>query len=356
MPDADTQTPAATAVVDPPATSPPESTAPAPSPQVGSPTSFDAIFAQALAGIPKDDPTDTALSGETTPADTAPAAAKDAKSAPSDDAGVKAAEETSGEGEEAPPEPGKPLSRRQQIAADKDAEIARLSALVAERDPETIKTSLREQVRAELEAETTRKANEAVDEDYLGNQERFERLKAQPYLSLPADDQNWLDEKEDRRQHHAPVERHIRSIYEQRLAAARANDQTSVSGLKNEVMATVGSQISDMASLPGVDSSDWKTPGRTFADYGRALYDGGKATGAAEKETELTGRVQKAETEAARLKKDNEDLRLQIMGATPAPMVAGRSASGTPGRPQADPSGSWQDNLGAAFGWGSTTH
>lgn len=98
MPDADTQPQAATAVADPPATSSPESTAPAASPQVGSATSFDAIFAQALAGIPKDDPTETALSGTTKPADPAPAVTQDAK--PTPDAGVTASDETTGEGDE----------------------------------------------------------------------------------------------------------------------------------------------------------------------------------------------------------------------------------------------------------------
>lgn len=358
MPDAETQTPAATAVADPPAAASPESTAPAASPQVGSPTSFDAIFAQALAGIPKDDPTDAALSGTTQPADTTTATAQDAKSAPSDDAGVKASNETPGEGdaEEAPAQAGQPLSRRQQIAADKDAEIARLRADLAARDPEALKADARREARAEYEAEQARKASEAVDEDYLGNQERYERLLTVLDADLSVDDYQWREERKERRRVHAPVERHLRSVYEGRLSAARASDQTTVSGRLDEVMSKVGEQIGDMATLPGVDSSSWKTPGKTFADYGRSLYDGGKATGAAEKETELTGRVQKAESEAARLLKDNQDLRLQIMGATPAPMAAGRSASGTPGRPQANPAGSWEDNLGAAFNWGSTTH
>lgn len=359
MPDLDTQTPAATAVADPPAVASPESTAPAASPQVGSPTSFDAIFAQALAGIPKDDPTDAALGGTTPPADTTPATAQDAKSASEPPAERVSASETPGEsaaGAEPSPEDAEASSRRKQIGADKDAEIARLRADLAARDPETLKASLREQVRAEYEAEQTRKATEAVDEDYLGNQERYERLLTVPDAEISADDYQWREERKERRRVHAPVERHLRSVYEGRLSAARASDQTTVSGRLDEVMSRVGEQIGDMATLPGVDSSSWKTPGKTFADYGRSLYDGGKATGAAEKETELTGRVQKAESEAARLLKDNQDLRLQIMGATPAPMVAGRSAPGTPGRPQANPAGSWEDNLGAAFNWGSTTH
>lgn len=273
---------------------------------------------------------------------------KPAQEAPTSEGVTGSDAPESGEGADSP---DKSLSRREQARLDDAQKIAELDAEVKRLSS----AEYREQVRAEVLADQQRQASETVDEDFLGNQERFERLKAARYDYLPMEDREWLDLREERRETYSPVERHFRSIYERKLAEAtsttttqaKAQSDTAIAEGWDRIKADMGSQIEASSKLPGVDKAAFKQSGVTWQTMAEQIH----AAGAAWKEAELAERVEKAEAEAATLRQQLKDGSAEGLGSRRAPPVAGRSAGASTNGKAFDPDTHWRGNLAAAFGW-----
>lgn len=352
-PDDQTQGPAAGAASARPADPSPQPAA-SPTP-LSSMWRWEDVFADS--DLPKgEDESDAVSNGAADrPAAETPAAATDAKPAPESPEGVSAPDSAPEPDPASDPSTDKPLSRRQQEAAEKQAEIDRLKGELAERDkPETI-AALREQWQRDYEAEQTRKAAAAVDEDFLGNQDRFETLKARSYLDLTADEREWLDVREQRRAEYAPVERHYREIYDRkaeqagRIADERAN--TTVRDGWARIRQDMVDGIAASEQLPEVDASAFRREGITWKEMAEQIH----AAGAAWKERQLNDRVTAAEEEASTLRKQLEEIRNEDARSARLPAVVGRSSASANGRSDAmDPSRSWRNDFADIFGTNGT--
>lgn len=362
MPDDPTPSPAADATAGATAVAPPQ---PAPAPfNHRSEWSLSNVFGD---GGEADAPNGTGVSnGEgATPPAPVEASAPDDKPAPEPSEGVKASD-APGPGSEPPAQsadPAGPLSRRQQEAARKDARIAALEAQVAERESPTY----REQVRQELLAEQQRASAEAIDEDFLGNEDQFQAALRipdnDPRLNQLAPDgkstlYDWREERKERRERYSPVERHFQAIYDRKLAEATAQANDRSTGALAEawqiVKADLGEQIAASAKIPGVDPSAFQQEGATWQTMAEHISEVRYAAGAADKEAELAERLTKAETEVTRLTKLNEDANADRLRDTRTVGVVGRTAGAAPHEPVFDHTRSWQENLNAAFATNGT--
>lgn len=211
---------------------------------------------------------------------------------------------------------GQPIPRRGAAA-----EIERLrqenEALKAQNDPAT----LRAQVLADIEAENARKAAEAYDEDYLGNEDRYRKLVATPDYELSAEDYQWREERKERRAKHSHVERHYQSAAERQLQVGMED----LSQKQNEFWKDVKGQMGRLASRKGVDQATYSKLGN-FEQMGSHLYD----AGARSRDDEVAGLEEDLREARAELERHASFNGSRGPGSGRSPVPAGRSSNGQP--------------------------
>ena len=315
---------------------------------------FEDIFLDS--DIPTGDEPTGVLSGDDgQPEPKAAAPADDAKPAPAPAESVKASDAPGpGEGSD-PSETPETLSRRQQIAADKDAKIAALEAQVKGFDRETL--------RAEILAEESQKSTLGQDaEQARKDAELFDRALRMPLTDprllelVPGTDltlDQWRAKQINLRAEYPAAERAIRADADRVIAESRQQAQSwaeqTVAQHVRDRDETMRTQIDASTELHGVDKAAFIQDGVTWKEMAEHIH----AAGAAWKEAELSERVTKAEAEADRLRKEVEGLRGNAAGDRRVPAVVGRSAGAAPSNNGFDPSQSWQENLAGAFDFGT---
>lgn len=248
--------------------------------------------------------------------------------------------------------PAKPLSRREQERADhlsaiaeRDAEIARIAA-----ERETDAQRIRNEARAEYESEQKRLTDEAAaaaqTDEARAEVERYNRLLATLDEDLTPEDYVWREERKALLKSAPQAEKHWRTqaqVFVEQKTAELEKGQSAF-------WIDVRSQMAGIAADLGIDmKTAWDTPGKTWKDIGESIKQSAEARATERVTAELTGRVEKAEADALRLTKANQDLQDQILGQTKAPATAGRSSGAGLERPEANYRGTWQDNLKAGL-------
>lgn len=154
--------------------------------------------------------------------------------------------------------------------------------------PEIARTreEIRQELLAEQQAEAVRKAAEAYDEDYLGNEDRYQSLLSKPDADLSAEDYAWREERKERRAQHPHVERHYKSRSDREIAAGW-----------DRIKGDIRTKMERHSSKPGVDPevfdalSDW-------GDLGEHLYHAGARAMAEDLQSKLdaaNARIQELE-------------------------------------------------------------
>lgn len=317
----------ATAVLDAPAATP----APSESAQAGSGGSdyqrvdFDSLFDD----LPDDPP--AALGDDATPAADASTPATDAKPAAGDEPASVTAPEKPAE-----PSTTDESSRRKNVGAEKDAEIARLAAELAtattdrEAAIEAARAEAREQALRDKPAQDEAAALAASAQ---ADAERYRTLLETPDHEISPEDYTWREDRKALLKQYPEAERHFKTEADAQVAAAQAEAKA----FQTNVLNGVASEFRALSTMPGVDAESFqKLPSPT--DLGRALHAAGHATGYAEGRAEL-------QAENGRLQKENDELRASALGASRAPTVAGHSANNTAPEPAFNPRRNWRANL-----------
>lgn len=206
-----------------------------------------------------------------------------------------------------PPAAGAGATRRTRAEAAR----AELDAVKAENerlkaDAERIKAEAVEQAKRELQMQD---AQAKFDEDFLGNQQRFEALSKKPFSSLSAEESDWLETRKERRAWVDENLPHVEGHY-----AQQAHEY--VESTRRAFLDTVRRDLTDAASLPHVDAERLKSL-TSWAEIARHLH----AAGAAWKEAEQVD-----------LRKQLEDLRRQLPGSARASLPSGRSSGAANGQ------------------------
>jgi hypothetical protein len=322
--------------------------------------SLSKAFEGSTIPVGEDDDTPAVSSGsESESAAPAKAEAQDAKSAKDTSSeGAKASDAPeSGEGSDSSGDPDTPLSRREQERLKHEQKIADLEAKVKSFEA----PDYRETLRAEILAEEAQKATSSqTAQQARADAERFEQacrmgdndarlseIVPGTNLTLYA----WREEQKDLRDKYPEAERALRADAEryagQVAAAERERAEREIAAGWDRIKSDMGDQIAASANLHGVDKEAFKAPGVTWKDMAEQIH----AAGAAWKEAELAGRVEKAEAEAASLRQQLKDGNSEGLGSRRAPPVAGRSAGAAPNGKGFDPDTNWRGNLAAAFDW-----
>ncbi len=324
MPDTDTA-----AVLEAPA-------APAPSPESAQGSrgaapyqriDFDSLWEAGSATTP------AALSGDGVPPAETASTASDGKPAAGDDP----ARATPSEQPEAAA-PDEASSRRRNVGAEKDAEIARLTAerdqILADRDAAI------EAARVEARAPAQPATSSTVDAEQAAlaasaeaDASRYRTLLQTPDADLSVDDYQWREDRKALLRRYPEAERHFRVAAEQQIAEIRQTAATGAETAKRTVLNGVAAAFHTLSDLPGVDGAAFRTLPDTEA-LGRALHAAGYETGKAE-----------IGAENARLRKENDELRSAALGAARAPVSAGRSAAAATDATAFNPRRSWRDNF-----------
>jgi hypothetical protein len=252
--------------------------------------------------------------------------------------------------------PAKPLSRREQERQAHQERIAALEAentrLAAEREADLQKA--RDEARALFEADQRRQTTEAEQRAIAAQEaadvERYQRLLATPDDDLFRDDPEgytWREERKALLKKFPQVEAHHRAQASRFVDAklAELNQQ------QNAFWIDVRSQMASAATRNGIDPKDWEQSGVTWDTIALAIEQAADARATERVTADLTGKVQAAEAEVLKVKKELQDAHDQLLGLTKAPSLAGRSQTATDEKAKgANYRGSWQENLAAAFG------
>ena len=291
---------------------------------------FDSLFDE----TPADPP--AALSESAAPAaDPAPKPATDDKPAAGDEpASVKASEEPA-----ADPSTPDEASRRKNVGAEKDAEIARLTAeraqLVADHEA-ALKAARGESTPEQDQAALSATAQADADRfNYLNSLASDDPVLLEVVGEGEAAQSNWdwLDGQKKLFKQVPALERRFRLEAQREIEAVRSEAEVS----RVAVLNGVANDFRSLSELPGIEVESFKKL-PTTQDLGRAIHAAGVATGRAE-----------LATENSRLQKENEDLRSAALGSARAPTTAGRSAGSTTEAPAFNVRKSWRENMDDAL-------
>ena len=220
------------------------------------------------------------------------------------------------EGDVKPSEQGQPvrdqlgrfIPRRGVAEAVRTAEerAADLERQLAERDPDKI----REQAIADYKAEQLQASENAKLDEIAQTQaatvKRYRELCDTPDLDISPEDYQWREDYKERLKAYPEVQQFHEAAAQLQIEAERT-----------AFLGDLRSQITETASLPGVNAELFKKPGTTWLDMGKHLYEAGQSVSA---------------RRIAELEAENRQLKLsgpRGLGAVRAPMGAGRSSPGS---------------------------